>query len=80
MKVVLTKANNYKVTIKDIPVGTYTVHEEDGWSWRLKMVEDQNVLLGESRTATFKFQVVERIYWLSGESYNKRKKGGSSNG
>ena len=80
MKVVLTKANNYKVTIKDIPVGTYTVHEEDGWSWRQEMVEDQKVLLGESRTATFEFKVVERIYWLSGESYNKRKKGGSSNG
>ena len=44
------------------------------------MVKDQKVLLGESRTATFEFKVVERIYWLSGESYNKRKKGGSSNG
>ena len=80
VQVVLTKDNDYTVTIKDVPVGIYTVHEEDGWSWRQNAVDDQTFLLDKAATGTFKFEKVDRIYWLSGESYNKRKKGVNSNG
>ena len=69
---------NDSQTIKDLPVGEYTVTEQTKWSWREADVESQTVILQtQSVTVPFDFGVIDRIYWLSGYSYNYRKKGGS---
>ena len=65
------------ITIKDLPVGEYTVTEKDGWSWRENAVESKTAdLRTTSQTVSFDFGVVDDLHWLSGYSY-KRKKGGS---
>ena len=75
--VVLCSENNFQVTIKDMPVGEYTVTEKDGWSWREESVDSKTAdLRTTSQTVPFDFDVVDDLHWLSGYSY-KRKKGGS---
>ena len=74
--VVLCSENDFRVTIKDLPVGEYIVTEKDGWSWRESAVSSKNAdLTSESETLTFDFGVVDKLRWLSGYSC-KRKKGG----
>lgn len=73
LKVVLV--GNDSQTIKDLPVGDYTITEQTEWSWRETDVSRQTVeLRTQSVTVPFDFGVIDRIYWLSGYSY--RKKGG----
>ena len=68
---------NDSITIKDLPVGTYTVTEKDGWSWRENSVESKTAdLRTTSQIVSFDFGIVDDLHWLSGYSY-KRKKGGS---
>jgi len=65
------------ITIKDLPVGEYTVTEKDGWSWREDSVDSKTAdLRTTSQTVSFDFYAVDDLHWLSGYSY-KRKKGGS---
>ena len=65
------------ITIKDMPVGEYTVTEKDGWSWRQSTRGSQSAdLRDEGKTVTFSFGV-DRHYWLSGCSYYGRRKGGN---
>ena len=65
-----------EITIKNLPVGIYTVTEKDGWSWRENTVESQTAdIQFESKTVEFEFGAVDNVYWLSGYSYNKRRKG-----
>ncbi|MBR4289254.1 MAG: InlB B-repeat-containing protein [Oscillospiraceae bacterium] len=74
--VVLCSENNFQVTIKDMPVGEYTVTEKDGWNWRENAVDNKPAdLRTTSQTVSFDFGVVDDLHWLSGYSY--RKKGGS---
>lgn len=76
LQVVLVGSNSK--TIKDLPVGTYTVTEQNPWSWREAEVNSQEVsLTTEDKTVSFDFGVVDRIHWLSGYSHNQCKKGGS---
>lgn len=66
---------NDSQTIRDLPVGEYTVTEQTDWSWRETSVDSKTVVLQtQSVTVPFDFGAVDRIYWLSGYSY--RKKGG----
>ena len=75
--VVLCSENNFQVTIKDMPVGEYTVTEKDGWSWREDSVDSKTAdLRTTSQTVPFDFGFVDDLHWLSGYSY-KCKKGGS---
>ena len=54
-------------TIRDLPVGTYTVTEQDKWSWRENGVASQTVELKDgNETVPFAFGVIDRILWLSG--------------
>ena len=77
IEVVLCAENDFQVTIKDLPVGTYTVTEKDGWSWRENTVNSQTAdLKTESSTIFFDFDVVDKRYWLSGYSCKRRKGGG----
>lgn len=78
------------VTIKDIPMGTYTVTEQDGWSWRYANADipdssDDNAItvtltdnVGEN-TVTFEFvrtkKPQKQALWLGGDSYKKNRYG-----
>lgn len=63
-------------TIRDLPVGEYTVTEQTQWSWRETDVASQTVALQEeNKTVSFDFGNIDRIYWLNGYSYHR--KGGS---
>lgn len=69
---------NDSQTIRDLPVGKYTVTEQNNWSWREASVDSKTVVLqDQSVTVPFDFGAVDRIYWLNGYSYNIGKKGGS---
>lgn len=68
-KLTVTINGNGSVTIKDLPIGEYTVTEETNWSWRynpgnntqtIALASDGNntVIFNNSRTD---------IYWLSGD-------------
>lgn len=73
-------ANNQSVTIKDLKVGSsYTVAEENGWTWRYKAgsiskatgAEDVNFVIDKDPT---KNQVTitnhaDNPYWLGGDNY-----------
>lgn len=68
---------NDSQTIKDLPVGRYTVTEQTKWSWREADVASQTVeLRTKSEAVPFDFEVIDRIFWLSDYSYNCHKKGG----
>ncbi len=69
MEVVIV--DNGSVTIKDIPVGNYTVTEKVNWSWRYDATEaTKTVTVTGGNTATADFQNNRnRIYWLSGDNY-----------
>ena len=63
---------NGSVTIKDLPVGDYTISEDTNWSWRYMPSDDQNVQTvnvkgGEANSITF---VNERreSKWLDGNA------------
>ena len=74
LKVVLVGTDSQ--TIKDLPIGTYTVTEVDRWSWRESTLTTQTVALDKQTvTVPFNYGVVDNPFWLSGYSYNK--KGGS---
>lgn len=76
MEVVIV--GNNSVTIRDIPVGDYTVTEKTDWSWRydaVKVNETDAVANGKTaeirggQTTTVPFENSrERIYWLSGDN------------
>ena len=63
---------NGSITIKDLPIGTYTVTENTDWSWRYTPKGDNGkkitlVANGEN-TVTFENER-SLIYWLSGDSF-----------
>ena len=75
LKVVLVGTDS--VTIRDLPIGVYTVTEADGWSWRETAIESKTVELREqSVTIPAAFGLVDRLSWISGYDYDLRKKGG----
>lgn len=75
---VILDANDCR-TIKDLPVGQYTVTEQNDWSWREEAVTPQETtpfdLSTGSKTATFAYGDAERTKWLSGYSYDIGKEG-----
>ena len=78
----VTIVGNGEVTIHDLPIGTYTVTEQNGWSWRYNNA--QNVAKDIKHTAsisgnTVPFDTTEpNLYWLDAHAdskINKRKRG-----
>ena len=66
------------VTVKDLPVGAYTVTELDGWSWKYDAVgetlQNATVADSDSNTATVTFTNSQNSKkWLGGESSNENK-------
>ena len=74
MQVILIGSDS--ITIKDLPVGTYTIAEQNRWSWRETSVETQTVpLTVKDEKVEFDFGNVDNKYWLSGLSYGRWKGG-----
>ena len=68
---------NSSVTIQDLPVGNYVVHEKFTWCWRQTALGNKDAELTGSKTSdtvTFDYGTEEQLFWLNGYSY-KRKKG-----
>ena len=66
----VTVEGNGSVTICELPVGTYTIEEDTGWSWRYSADDDSSVTLSAgnptgSITCTNR---MEKFYWLNGFS------------
>ena len=80
IQVVLNSGNSYSAKIISVPVGTYVIKEVGTWSWRISAIEELTVELTQSETVTVGGGSVVNPYWLSGNSYDNRKKGGNSNG
>ena len=68
-KLTVTINGNGSATIKDLPIGEYTVIERINWSWRYSPVDTaQNIeLAADKNTVTFDNQRFN-IFWLSGDS------------
>ena len=62
------------VTIKDLPIGTYTVKEITEWSWRYTPDggAEKSVTLGAGENkVTFNNVRNDNIYWLAGDSFKE---------
>ena len=69
----VTIQGNNSVTITGLPVGSYTVTEDDGWSWRYEAADGsvKAVTLQPSTSPESVTVINERkeIYWLDGNSW-----------
>lgn len=70
----VTILGNGKLTVKDLPIGSYTVTEQMDWSWRYTTTNEitKEIKVDESNYVRF---VNERMNgkWLSGDSYKENK-------
>lgn len=67
----LTIVGNGSATIYELPVGTYTITEDSGWSWRYNATSGGPVTLSKSNTSAsidITNTANEKIYWLNGYS------------
>ena len=66
---------NGSVTIKDLPIGTYTVTENTDWSWRYtpeNNVKQKTITLTADGNNGVKFSNYRSvIHWLSGDSFRE---------
>ena len=68
---IVPEGNNNSVTIYELPVGTYTIVEDTGWSWRFKPSYSTDVTLSKDNTRgtiTCTNSSNGKIYWLNGFS------------
>lgn len=72
----VTIEGNGSVTIKGLKIGTYTVREETGWSWRYGTTQPDPITLeaGKTNTVTFTNNRNEPK-WLNGCAYKQNKFG-----
>lgn len=66
---------NGSVTVKNLPVGTYRVAEQEEWSWRYTPEEgekDVSVSKGTENAVTFK-NTKKMKAWLGGEAHAENK-------
>lgn len=85
LNVVLAGKNS--ITIKDLPVGTYTVYEDYNtnnaydklkWAWRwMKNGPKEVTLTDETKSVTFNYGNIFNNFWLNGYDYGKYPKGGN---
>ena len=66
---VVIEGNGSK-TIKDLPLGTYTVTEETDWSWRYTSDESEKTITLTADGGTVAFQNTRNnLYWLNGMAH-----------
>ena len=67
----VTVHGNGRTTVTDLPVGSYTVAEVDGWSWRYAPESARQSVRLDAPGATVVFQNDRpQPYWLDGDSYS----------
>ncbi len=79
LDVAVTK--NGTATIKGLPVGTYTVTERGGWSWRYTPGGPVNGISLNAEQSTRSVTITNKRskrYWLSGDCYSENKFGAVS--
>ena len=66
MKVVVH--GNGSVTIKDLPIGTYTVTEDTGWSWRYdpEGISKEITLTADGENKVNFSNTRQKLFWLNG--------------
>ena len=66
----VTIVGNNSATIVELPVGTYTIQEDTGWSWRYAPSYSENVTLDKDHiTGTINCtNSLNKLYWLNGFS------------
>ncbi len=66
----VTIVGNDSVTISELPVGTYTIEEDTGWSWRYKStINNPAILSSESQSGNLTCNNEKnKHYWLNGFS------------
>ena len=71
MKVVIKGGGS--VTIKNLPIATYTVTEDQTWSWRYKATSGSgtSIKLGAGSNEVTIINERKNPYWLSGDSYKE---------
>lgn len=84
IKLSVVLEGNDSITVRDLPVGQYTVTEQDKWSWREITLNGQTVTPADKGTpvyssavtlddvdvtVAFNYGAVDRNEWLSGYSY-----------
>lgn len=78
----VTIVGNNSITIKDLPIGTYTVTEETSWSWRYSPDSISKTITvttnADKNTVEF-INSRPKIYWLDGNAYNRNIFKGISN-
>lgn len=78
----VTIVGNSSITIKDLPIGTYTVIEETNWSWRYSPESTSKTITvttnADNNTVKF-INSRPNIYWLDGNAYNRNIFKGISN-
>lgn len=61
------------VTVKGLPIGTYKVHEEGGWSWRYEATKDGTATLASTENSDQQTITIENTlknsYWLDGNAF-----------
>lgn len=83
MDMEVTIVGNGEVTVRDLPRGSYTVTEDNGWSWRYSDGKATSVALpnhgaeGGGSTAGFGTSVTG-LYWLDGHSKLAKNKTGTA--
>lgn len=56
--------------IVNLPAGTYTVSNQQGWSWRYNTVSSQEATIySGSEVMEFSFGTPSKIYWLDGNAW-----------
>ena len=72
----VTIEGNGSVTIKGLKIGTYTVREETGWSWRYGTMQPDPITLEAGKTNTVTFtNNRNKPKWLNGCAYKQNKFG-----
>lgn len=71
IRMTVTVHGNGRTTVTDLPVGSYTVAEVDGWSWRYAPESARQSVRLDAPGATVVFQNDRpQPYWLDGDSYS----------
>lgn len=77
----VTINGNGSVTIYELPVGTYTIEEDEGWSWRYTGDNGSNAILSAQNYTGFITCTNSnpKPYWLNGYSAVKKNVYGTAN-
>ena len=84
IKLQVVLAANDEQTIVGLPAGTYTVADQNGWSWRYEHMSAEKDVHSTTVIAEFGYSynqmLSEKVYWLNGYGNEQIRTAASSNG